>query len=72
MLLNPKDRKTSTEYHQHKAAKHRLRQIQRQAAAKQRQEEQAAIIHSCENNNQENFYKLIQQKRQAPQITQRH
>ena len=71
MLRNPKDRKTSTEYHQHKAAKHRLRQIQRQAAAKQRQEEQAAIIHSCENNNRENFYRLIQQKT-SPQITQRH
>ena len=69
MLLDPKDRKTSTQYHQHKAAKHMLRQIQRQAAARQRQEEQAAIIHSCENNNRENFYKLIKQKPRAPRLT---
>ena len=46
-----------------------LRQIQRQAAARQRQEEQAAIIHSYENNNRENFYKLIEQKRRAPRLT---
>ena len=69
MRVKPEERKSSTEHQRHKAAKQKLRQAQRQAAAKQRQEKQTDIIQSCQNNSRENFYKLIRQARQAPKVS---